>query len=80
MDSRPVKNAQVFRYYAGLTTDVSPVVTGNRSFSFDQRMSDQFLHLHLEGFDGFSDMQVGATYGWTGRLPDGSPTVSHWMF
>ena len=43
-------------------------------------MSDQFLRLHLEGFDGFSDMQVGATYSWTGRLPDSSPTFSHWMF
>ena len=77
MDSRPVKNVQVFRYYVGLTTDVSPVVTGNRIFSFDQRMSDQFLRLHLEEFDGFSDMQVGATYSWTGRLPDGSPTFAY---
>ena len=80
MDSRPVINIQVFHYYAGLTTDVSPRVAGNRIFSFDQRMSDQFLRLHLEGFDGFSDMQVGATYSWTGRLPDSSPTFSHWMF
>ena len=80
MDSRPIINVQVFRYYAGLTTDVSLRGTGNRIFSFNQKMSDQFLRLHLEGFDGFSDMQVGATYGWTGRLPDGSPTVSHWMF
>ena len=77
MDSHPVINIQVFHYYAGLTTDVSPRVAGNRIFSFDQRMSDQFLRLHLEEFDGFSDMQVGATYSWTGRLPDGSPTFAY---